>query len=134
MEVNKEKNQYILQFFFDKGENACQAAEIVNGVDGADTHVSSLRISKEQKIDHKTVFSHLSKVEFKKKLAVCVPHQKTRWIEFPSAKPWPNGMKSTHFLIEWRLEMRNRSHTTILSENDRAQSVVMEFKRWPNPD
>ncbi|GFT55104.1 histone-lysine N-methyltransferase SETMAR [Trichonephila clavipes] len=36
MEVNKEKIQYILQFFFDKGENVSQAAEIVNGVYGAD--------------------------------------------------------------------------------------------------
>ncbi|GFV69529.1 histone-lysine N-methyltransferase SETMAR [Trichonephila clavipes] len=37
MEVNKEKIRYILQFFFDKGENASQAAEIVNGFYGADT-------------------------------------------------------------------------------------------------
>ncbi|GFU85007.1 histone-lysine N-methyltransferase SETMAR [Trichonephila clavipes] len=37
MEVNKEKIQYILQFFFDKGENANQVAEIANGVYGADT-------------------------------------------------------------------------------------------------
>ncbi|GFV67949.1 histone-lysine N-methyltransferase SETMAR [Trichonephila clavipes] len=37
MKVNNEKNRYISQFFFDKGENASQAAEIVNGVYGADT-------------------------------------------------------------------------------------------------
>ncbi|GFV75282.1 histone-lysine N-methyltransferase SETMAR [Trichonephila clavipes] len=37
MEVNKEKILYILQFFFDKGENASQAVEIVNGIYGADT-------------------------------------------------------------------------------------------------
>ncbi|GFV05542.1 histone-lysine N-methyltransferase SETMAR [Trichonephila clavipes] len=37
MKVNKEKIRYILQFFLDKGENASQAAEIVNGVYGADT-------------------------------------------------------------------------------------------------
>ncbi|GFU02871.1 histone-lysine N-methyltransferase SETMAR [Trichonephila clavipes] len=37
MEVNKEKIRYILQFFFDKCENPRQAAEIVNGVYGADT-------------------------------------------------------------------------------------------------
>ncbi|GFV29401.1 histone-lysine N-methyltransferase SETMAR [Trichonephila clavipes] len=37
MEVNREKIQHILQFFFDKGENGSQAAEIVNGVYGADT-------------------------------------------------------------------------------------------------
>ncbi|GFW19880.1 histone-lysine N-methyltransferase SETMAR [Trichonephila clavipes] len=37
MEVNKEKIRYILQFFLDKGENASQAADIVNGVYGADT-------------------------------------------------------------------------------------------------
>ncbi|GFV42089.1 histone-lysine N-methyltransferase SETMAR [Trichonephila clavipes] len=37
MEVNKEKIRYILQFFFDKGENASQAAEIVNDIYSADT-------------------------------------------------------------------------------------------------
>ncbi|GFY24125.1 histone-lysine N-methyltransferase SETMAR [Trichonephila clavipes] len=37
MEVNKEKIRYILLFFFDKGENASQAAEIVNAVYSADT-------------------------------------------------------------------------------------------------
>lgn len=37
MEVNKEKIRYILQFFFDKGENASQAAENVNSVYGPDT-------------------------------------------------------------------------------------------------
>ncbi|GFU20947.1 histone-lysine N-methyltransferase SETMAR [Trichonephila clavipes] len=37
MEINKEKNRYILRFFFDKNENSSQAAEIVNGVYGADT-------------------------------------------------------------------------------------------------
>ncbi|GFX62483.1 histone-lysine N-methyltransferase SETMAR [Trichonephila clavipes] len=37
MEANKEKIRYILQFFFDKGENASQVAEIGNGVYGADT-------------------------------------------------------------------------------------------------
>ncbi|EFN83611.1 Histone-lysine N-methyltransferase SETMAR, partial [Harpegnathos saltator] len=37
MYVNKEKIRYILQFCFDKGENASQAAEIVNGVYDPDT-------------------------------------------------------------------------------------------------
>ncbi|GFW30741.1 histone-lysine N-methyltransferase SETMAR [Trichonephila clavipes] len=37
MEVYKVKIRYILQFCFDKGENASQLAEIVNGVYGADT-------------------------------------------------------------------------------------------------
>ncbi|GFW42167.1 histone-lysine N-methyltransferase SETMAR [Trichonephila clavipes] len=37
MEVSKEKIRFILQFFFDKGENASQGAEIVNGVYGANT-------------------------------------------------------------------------------------------------
>ncbi|GFT10406.1 hypothetical protein TNCV_3190871 [Trichonephila clavipes] len=34
---DKEKIGYILQFFFDKGENASQVAEILIGVYGADT-------------------------------------------------------------------------------------------------
>ncbi|GFU16443.1 histone-lysine N-methyltransferase SETMAR [Trichonephila clavipes] len=37
IEVNKEKIWFFLQFFFDKGENARQEAEIANGVYGADT-------------------------------------------------------------------------------------------------
>ncbi|GFT40108.1 histone-lysine N-methyltransferase SETMAR [Trichonephila clavipes] len=41
MKVNKEKIRYILQFFFDNGENAIKAAEIVNGVYGADTVTDS---------------------------------------------------------------------------------------------
>ncbi|GFW09530.1 histone-lysine N-methyltransferase SETMAR [Trichonephila clavipes] len=123
MEVNKEKIWFSLQFFFDKGENASQVAEIANGVYGANTvtanyvqfrfllfrsgifdvkdatrtgrpvvenvdkiteiidadlHVSSRSIVQGLKIDHKTVLSHLRKVEFKKKLHVWVPHQLTQ--------------------------------------------------------
>ncbi|GFV48443.1 histone-lysine N-methyltransferase SETMAR [Trichonephila clavipes] len=37
MEVNKEKIQFFLQFFFDKSEKAIQVVEIANGVYGADT-------------------------------------------------------------------------------------------------
>ncbi|GFT97948.1 histone-lysine N-methyltransferase SETMAR [Trichonephila clavipes] len=37
MEVNKEKIWYILQFFFDKEENATQTAGNMNGVYVADT-------------------------------------------------------------------------------------------------
>lgn len=37
MDLSKEKIRYILQFFFDKGENASQAAENVNSVYGPDT-------------------------------------------------------------------------------------------------
>ncbi|GFX83671.1 histone-lysine N-methyltransferase SETMAR [Trichonephila clavipes] len=43
MEVNKEKIRFFLQFFFDKGENASQVAEIVNGVYGADTVTANYR-------------------------------------------------------------------------------------------
>ncbi|GFT76616.1 histone-lysine N-methyltransferase SETMAR [Trichonephila clavipes] len=92
MEVNKEKIWYILQFFFHTSENASQAAEIVNGVYGADTagpsskisviievdrHVSSRSIAQELKIDHETVLNHLRQVGFKKKLHVWGPHQLT---------------------------------------------------------
>ncbi|GFX13237.1 histone-lysine N-methyltransferase SETMAR [Trichonephila clavipes] len=37
MEVNKEKIEFFLQFFFDKSENANQVAENANGVYDADT-------------------------------------------------------------------------------------------------
>ncbi|GFV07003.1 hypothetical protein TNCV_2085641 [Trichonephila clavipes] len=36
MEVNREKIRYILQFFFDKGENTSQTAEIVNDAKSSD--------------------------------------------------------------------------------------------------
>ncbi|GFX12938.1 histone-lysine N-methyltransferase SETMAR [Trichonephila clavipes] len=54
-------------------ENVDKIAEIIE----VDRHVSSRSISQELKIDHKTVLSHLSKVGFKKKLHVWVPHQLT---------------------------------------------------------
>ncbi|GFX50532.1 histone-lysine N-methyltransferase SETMAR [Trichonephila clavipes] len=78
-------------------ENVDKITEIIK----VDRHVSSPSMSQELKIDHKTVLSHLRKVGLKKKLHVWVPHQltpkNTLWAEFQSAKPWPNGMKSTHF-------------------------------------
>ncbi|GFV70487.1 histone-lysine N-methyltransferase SETMAR [Trichonephila clavipes] len=37
MEVNKEKIRFFLHFFFDKGEDSSQAAEIGNSVYDADT-------------------------------------------------------------------------------------------------
>ncbi|GFW97945.1 histone-lysine N-methyltransferase SETMAR [Trichonephila clavipes] len=37
MKVNKEKIQFILQFFFDKDENASQVFEIANSAYGAET-------------------------------------------------------------------------------------------------
>ncbi|GFS53475.1 histone-lysine N-methyltransferase SETMAR [Trichonephila clavipes] len=41
MEVNKERIRIFLKFFFDKGENASQMAEIASGAYGADTVTSS---------------------------------------------------------------------------------------------
>ncbi|GFT78356.1 histone-lysine N-methyltransferase SETMAR [Trichonephila clavipes] len=41
MEVNHEKNWYILQFFFHIYENASQVAEIENGVYSADTVIAN---------------------------------------------------------------------------------------------
>ncbi|GFR08944.1 histone-lysine N-methyltransferase SETMAR [Trichonephila clavata] len=32
MTINKEKTRYILQFFFEKGENPSQVAQVVNGI------------------------------------------------------------------------------------------------------
>ncbi|GFU00806.1 histone-lysine N-methyltransferase SETMAR [Trichonephila clavipes] len=84
MEVNKEKIRFILQCFFDKGENASHLSEIANGIfDAKDAHrtgtpvvenvdkiteiievgrhVSSRSIAQELKIDHKTVLNHLRK-------------------------------------------------------------------------
>ncbi|GFS52151.1 histonelysine Nmethyltransferase SETMARlike [Trichonephila clavipes] len=81
-------------------ENVDKITEIIE----VDQHVSSRSIAQEIMIDYKTVLSHLRKAGFKKKLHVWVSHQsppKKLWIEFSSAKPWPNGMKSTHFLNGW---------------------------------
>ncbi|GFU95711.1 hypothetical protein TNCV_2815471 [Trichonephila clavipes] len=69
-----------------------------------DRLVSSCSIAQRLKIDHKTVLSHLRKVEFKNKLhvlqATTINTIKTGWIEFPSAKPWSNGKKSTISLTD----------------------------------
>ncbi|GFY17368.1 histone-lysine N-methyltransferase SETMAR [Trichonephila clavipes] len=54
-------------------ENVDKITEIIE----VDRHVSSRSITQELKIDHKTVLSYLSKVGFKKKLNVWVPHQLT---------------------------------------------------------
>ncbi|GFU70853.1 histone-lysine N-methyltransferase SETMAR [Trichonephila clavipes] len=37
MEISNEKIRFLLQFFFDKGENASKVAEIAHDVYGADT-------------------------------------------------------------------------------------------------
>ncbi|GFU22966.1 putative DD34D transposase [Trichonephila clavipes] len=84
MEVNKEKIRYILQFFFDKGENASQVAEIVNGVYGSADTVTANYVQFWFRRFRLVIFDvkfaprpNLSKVEFKKKLDVWVQHQLT---------------------------------------------------------
>ncbi|GFX99609.1 histone-lysine N-methyltransferase SETMAR [Trichonephila clavipes] len=54
-------------------ENVDKITEIIE----VDQHVSSRSITKEIKVDHKTVLNHLRKVGFKKKLDVWVPYQLT---------------------------------------------------------
>ncbi|GFX22968.1 histone-lysine N-methyltransferase SETMAR [Trichonephila clavipes] len=51
-------------------ENVNKITEIIE----VDRHISSPSIIQEQRIDHKTVLSHLGKVVLKKKLHVWVPH------------------------------------------------------------
>jgi len=120
MDISKETIRYILQFFFDKDENASQTAENVNNVYGPDTvtanhaqfwfrrfrsgnldvkdaprsgrpivengdkiikivesdhHVSTVSIAQELNITQKTVWNHLNKAGYKKKLDVWVPHE-----------------------------------------------------------
>ncbi|GFX37713.1 histone-lysine N-methyltransferase SETMAR [Trichonephila clavipes] len=59
------------------GRSVIEIVDKITDVIEVDRHVSSRSITKELKIDHKTVLSHLSKVGFKKKLDVLVPHQLT---------------------------------------------------------
>ncbi|GFU92745.1 mariner Mos1 transposase [Trichonephila clavipes] len=54
-------------------KNVKQITEIIK----IDRHVSSRSITQELKIDHKTVYSHLRKVGFKKKLHELLPHDQT---------------------------------------------------------
>ncbi|GFY14247.1 histone-lysine N-methyltransferase SETMAR [Trichonephila clavipes] len=58
-------------------ENIDKITEIIE----VDRHVSSISISQERQIDHKTVLSHLRKVGFKKKLT-------------ESAQDLPDGVRS----------------------------------------
>ncbi|GFW51551.1 histone-lysine N-methyltransferase SETMAR [Trichonephila clavipes] len=53
-------------------ENVEKIIEIIE----VERHVSRRSNGRELKIDHKTLLNHLRKVEFKKKLDVCVQHQK----------------------------------------------------------
>ncbi|XP_018049927.1 PREDICTED: histone-lysine N-methyltransferase SETMAR-like [Atta colombica] len=123
MDTSKEKIRHILQFFFDKDENASQAAENVNSVYSPDTvtanhvqfwfrrfrsdnfhikdaprsgrpivengdkimeivesnrHVSTVSIVQELNIVQKTIWNHLNKVGYKKKLNVWVPYELTQ--------------------------------------------------------
>ncbi|GFV54495.1 histone-lysine N-methyltransferase SETMAR [Trichonephila clavipes] len=85
MEVNKEEIRYILQFFFDKGENARQAAEIVNGLYGTDTV--------------KANYAQFWFRRFRSSIFEDAPRTDRSFVrnvdkipEFPSAKPWTNGM------------------------------------------
>ena len=66
-------------------DNVDKIMEIVE----SDRHVSTVSIAQELKIAQKTVWNHLKKAGYTKKLDVWVPHEltkkKTSWTEFPSA-------------------------------------------------
>ncbi|GFX22364.1 histone-lysine N-methyltransferase SETMAR [Trichonephila clavipes] len=111
-------------------DNVYKITEIINVY----LHVSSRSIAQELKIDHKTVVSHLSKVEFKKKLDVWVPHQltpKNMMDRISACQSLTKRNEIDQFLKRMVLGM---SHTTILCENDRGQSAVKQLKWWPNQD
>ncbi|GFW13032.1 histone-lysine N-methyltransferase SETMAR [Trichonephila clavipes] len=56
------------------GRPVIESVDKITKIIEVDRYVSSQSIAQELKIDHKTVLSHLSKVGFKKKLDVWVPH------------------------------------------------------------
>ncbi|GFX25994.1 transposable element Tc3 transposase [Trichonephila clavipes] len=90
-----EEQQFLIQELLDN-----LAIEIIE----VDRLVSSRSIAQELKIDHKTVLSHLSKVGFKKKLNVWVPHQITprnTMDRISIYEALAKRKKSTHFLSGW---------------------------------
>ncbi|GFQ84919.1 histone-lysine N-methyltransferase SETMAR [Trichonephila clavata] len=104
MEVNEEKIRYILQFFFDKGEIENQT-EIVNGVYDLDTLTANyIQFWFRQFRSGMPVVENVDKItemiEVKRHVNSRSIAQELK-IEFPSAKPWPNGMKSIDFSNEW---------------------------------
>ena len=66
-------------------------------------HISSHDIAYELNIHHETVFNHLQKDGFNKKLDVWVPHElnvKKRWTDLKSTIRCRSAMKSSHLLSE----------------------------------
>ncbi|GFW02033.1 histone-lysine N-methyltransferase SETMAR [Trichonephila clavipes] len=57
------------------GRPVVEIVDKITEIIKVDRHVNSRSIAQEQKIDYKTVLSHLREVGFKKKLHVWVPHQ-----------------------------------------------------------
>ncbi|GFY18685.1 histone-lysine N-methyltransferase SETMAR [Trichonephila clavipes] len=86
------------------GRPVVEKVDKITEIIEVDRHVSSRSIVQQLKIDHKTILSHLRKVGLKRSSflgATPLNTKKTFWIEIPFAKPWQNGMKSTHFLNRW---------------------------------
>ncbi|GFW54525.1 histone-lysine N-methyltransferase SETMAR [Trichonephila clavipes] len=73
-------------------ENIDKTTEIIE----VDRHVSSRSIVQELKSSFKPFAQ--SWIQKEARYLGATPIIKKTWNEFPSAKPWPNGIKSTHFL------------------------------------
>ncbi|GFV04979.1 histone-lysine N-methyltransferase SETMAR [Trichonephila clavipes] len=131
MEVNKEKIRYILQFSFDKGENASQAAKIGNDVYGVDTKTAitcnfgfvdsvktflMLKFKKEAQCLGATLIKPKHMID---RISICEALVKRNEID-PFLKRMVNGNE------KWV------TYDKIVGKNDRGQSAVKQLKRWTN--
>ncbi|GFW79670.1 histone-lysine N-methyltransferase SETMAR [Trichonephila clavipes] len=117
---------------FDVKDAPCLGRPVVENVDKITEIIEvyllvSSSIAQVIKIAHKTVLSHLRKVEFKKKPHVWVPHQLTPRNMMDRISICEASAKRNE--IGWSLGMRNGTHTAILCENDNGQSAVKQLKR-----
>ncbi|GFY15823.1 histone-lysine N-methyltransferase SETMAR [Trichonephila clavipes] len=119
MEVNKEKTQFFLQFFFDKSENASQVAEIANDVYGANTVTAN----------------YVQLIPFRKVL-LKVGLERRNHLLFASV--WPNTKLTCQQLNRLKLaidqkwpELANRRGVVFLQNKARLHtSVVTRQKLW----
>lgn len=96
-----------------------------------DRHITTYQIAKELNMSQKTVWRHLHKAGYTKKLDVWVPHKlsaKNMADRVTACEMLKNGMKTIHFLRELSLVMKSGSGTRILSEKNHGEKNMSGHK------
>ncbi|GFT70843.1 hypothetical protein TNCV_4163281 [Trichonephila clavipes] len=124
MEVNEEKIWYILQLFFDKGENESQVAEIDNGVYGSDTVMANYLSS----------IPFNTKLDSKRCLGVTPVNTKSVMDQISICKTLAKRSEIYLFLKRMVTGGEKASHITASYKNDHGQSAEKQLKRWSDQE